>query len=114
MPWAVRIDSEHRPDGLATVTTYHPTFLYEALWNLALAGFLVLYERRRPGGRPGRLFALYVAGYGVGRLWVEALRIDPASHIAGIRVNIWVSLLAIVGSTLWLLARGRVAQDASV
>jgi prolipoprotein diacylglyceryl transferase len=113
LPWAVRIDPEHRPDGLATVATYQPTFLYEALWNLALAGFLVLYERRRPDGRPGRLFALYVAGYGLGRLWVEALRIDPASHIAGIRVNIWVSLLGIAGASVWMLTKGRGGQEAS-
>src|SRR5699024_4449744 len=70
LPWGLHIDREHRPDGYETFATFHPTFLYEALWNLALAGLLVLYERRRPGGRPGRLFALYVGGYGLGRLWV--------------------------------------------
>ena len=97
LPWGVRIDTDHRPDAYARFDTFHPTFLYEGLWNLALAGLLVLYERRHPNQRPGRLFALYVAGYGLGRLWVEALRIDAASQIAGLRVNIWVSLLAIVG-----------------
>jgi prolipoprotein diacylglyceryl transferase len=102
LPWGLRIDPEHRPVGYEHVATYHPTFLYEALWNLALAALLVLYERRRPGGRPGRLFAFYVGGYGLGRLWVEALRIDPASHVAGLRVNIWVSLVAIAGSLVWL------------
>jgi phosphatidylglycerol---prolipoprotein diacylglyceryl transferase len=106
LPWGLRIDAQHRPDGFSHIATYHPTFLYEALWNLALAAFLVLYERRRPDGRPGRLFVLYVAGYGLGRLWVEALRIDPASHFAGVRVNIWVSLLAIVGATAWLAFDG--------
>jgi prolipoprotein diacylglyceryl transferase len=103
LPWGLRIDSEHRPSGYEQVATFHPTFLYEALWNLALAGFLVLYERRRPHGRPGRLFALYVLGYGLGRLWVEALRIDAATRIAGVRVNIWVSILAVVGAVTWLL-----------
>jgi prolipoprotein diacylglyceryltransferase len=67
----------------------------------------LLYERRRPGGRPGRLFALYVAGYGVGRLWVEALRIDPASQIFGVRVNIWVSLVAAAAALAWLAFSGR-------
>jgi prolipoprotein diacylglyceryl transferase len=103
LPWAVRISPDHRLPGYQHIATYHPTFLYEALWNLALAGLLILYERRRPDARPGTLFALYVAGYALGRLWVEALRIDPASHIAGLRVNIWVSTLALAASVGWLV-----------
>lgn len=102
LPWGLRIDAEHRPVGYERLATFHPTFLYEALWNLALAGFLVLYERRRPAARPGILFVLYVGGYGLGRLWVEALRIDDATRLAGLRVNIWVSLLAVVGSLVAL------------
>ncbi len=102
LPWGLRIDAAHRPDGYEQFSTFHPTFLYEALWNLALAGFLVLYERRRPGARPGTLFALYVGGYGLGRLWVEALRIDDATRLAGLRVNIWVSLLAVTSSIVAL------------
>jgi prolipoprotein diacylglyceryl transferase len=104
LPWGLRISPEHRLPGYHHIATYHPTFLYEALWNLALAGLLILYERRHPGARPGTLFALYVAGYALGRLWVEALRIDPASRIAGLRVNIWVSGLALAASTAWLVA----------
>jgi prolipoprotein diacylglyceryl transferase len=104
LPWGLRIDPGHRPAGYAHIATYHPTFLYEALWNLALAGLLILYERRHPGARPGRLFALYVAGYALGRLWIEALRIDPASRIAGLRVNIWVSIVALAVSAAWLVA----------
>jgi prolipoprotein diacylglyceryl transferase len=102
LPWGLSIDPEHRPARYASVATYHPTFLYEALWNLALAGALVLYERRRPGQRPGRLFALYVAGYAAGRLWVESLRIDPAAYLLGVRFNIWVSGLALLGVAVWL------------
>jgi prolipoprotein diacylglyceryl transferase len=107
LPWGLRIEPDHRPSGLEHVSTYHPTFLYEALWNLALAGALVAYERRHPGGRPGRLFALYVAGYGLGRLWVEALRIDPASELLGLRVNLWTSFIAVAGALGWLATRGR-------
>lgn len=93
LPWALRIDPEHRPTGMDDVATYHPTFLYEALWNLALAALLVWIGRRRQV-RPGQLFAGYVAGYAAGRLWVEALRIDPATEILGLRENLWASLVA--------------------
>ena len=106
LPWALRIDPEHRPDGLAAVATYHPTFLYEAVWNLALAAVLVLVERRwHP--RPGQLFTGYVAGYAAGRLWVEALRIDPASEVLGMRVNLWVSAVVFVAAVAVLVVRHR-------
>jgi prolipoprotein diacylglyceryl transferase len=107
LPWGLEIDPEHRPSRYATETTFHPTFLYEALWNLALAGALVLYERRRPGGRPGRLFALYVGGYALGRLWVEALRVDPASRLLGVRVNIWTSVVTFLAAAAWLVVSRR-------
>jgi prolipoprotein diacylglyceryl transferase len=103
LPWGLRIDPDHRPAGYGDVVTYHPTFLYEALWNLALAALLIAWERRHPHQRPGRLFALYVAGYALGRLWVEALRIDPATRLLGVRVNIWTSLAALTGAAAWLL-----------
>ena len=107
LPWGLEIDPEHRPSRYATATTFHPTFLYEALWNLALAGALVLYERRRPEGRPGRLFALYVGGYALGRMWVESLRADPATHLFGVRVNIWTSVVAFVAAAAWLVVSRR-------
>lgn len=97
LPWALEIDPEHRPAAFREVATFHPTFAYEALWNLALAGVLLLVERRwHP--RPGRLFLGYVAGYAIGRLWVEGLRIDPASELWGLRVNIWTSLIALIAA----------------
>jgi prolipoprotein diacylglyceryl transferase len=107
LPWALRVDPEHRPARYADVATFHPTFLYEALWNLALAALLVAWERRHPDEPPGRLFALYVAGYALGRLWVESLRIDPATHLLGVRVNIWTSLVAFAGAVAWLVLSGR-------
>jgi Prolipoprotein diacylglyceryl transferase len=103
LPWGLEIDPAHRPAGYLNVATFHPTFLYEALWNLALAGGLVLWERRHPGGRPGRLFAMYVAGYAVGRAWVEALRIDPATRLFGVRWNIWMSAIAFFAAVGWLI-----------
>ncbi len=98
LPWAVEIDEQHRVAGYQGEDTFHPTFLYESLWNLALVGFLLWVDRRKVLKR-GRLFGLYVAGYSIGRLWIEALRIDTASKVAGLRVNLWVfgvvALLAI-------------------
>ncbi|HET6835332.1 MAG TPA: prolipoprotein diacylglyceryl transferase, partial [Acidimicrobiales bacterium] len=119
LPWGLEIDPEHRPAGYLDVATFHPTFLYEALWNLALAGGLVLWERHHPGARPGRLFALYVAGYAVGRTWVEALRIDPAAHLFGVRWNIWMSAIAFFAAVGWLVfdswrARRQAQEEPSV
>lgn len=94
LPWALHVDPSHRPAGYAQFATFHPTFLYEALWNLALVGVLLLVERR-VRLRPGRLFALYVGGYALGRLWVEAMRIDHANRILGLRVNEWVSFVGL-------------------
>jgi prolipoprotein diacylglyceryl transferase len=102
LPWGLEIDPARRPDGYESVETFHPTFLYEALWNLALAAFLIVLGRRKVL-RPGQLFVLYVGGYGLGRLWVEALRIDTATRLAGVRVNIWVSGITIVAAIVWFL-----------
>jgi phosphatidylglycerol---prolipoprotein diacylglyceryl transferase len=107
LPWALEIDDQHLPVGYVPGTTFHPTFLYESLWNLALCGALLWIDRRWQLPR-GSLMAVYVAGYGVGRLWVESLRIDPANEIAGLRVNQWMAILAIVGGTayaVWAIHR---------
>jgi prolipoprotein diacylglyceryl transferase len=101
LPWAVRIDPEHRPARYANDPSFQPTFLYEMLWNLALVGFILWLDRKKVIPR-GRLLAVYIIGYGVGRLWIELLRVDPAGHLLGVRVNVWVSLLAIVGGAVWL------------
>jgi prolipoprotein diacylglyceryl transferase len=101
LPWGLEIDAQYRPARYATATTFHPTFLYEALWNLALMALLIWLDRRGVVRR-GRLFAVYVLGYGLGRFWVEALRADEASLILGIRVNLWVSALLVLGGLTWL------------
>jgi prolipoprotein diacylglyceryl transferase len=105
VPWALEIDPEHRPVGYSQFETFHPTFLYEALWNLALVGVLLWIDKRRVL-RPGRLLAVYVAGYSAGRLWVELLRIDQASLIAGVRVNVWMSIIAFTLSVAVLIISG--------
>lgn len=108
LPWGLRVDDEilmvQNPDQ-PLGATFHPTFLYEGLWNLALAG-LIVWGGTKFVFKPGRWFAVYIAGYGLGRLWVESLRIDEATLIGGIRVNIWMSLLIIAGGLLWLFWSG--------
>ncbi|MBQ89894.1 MAG: prolipoprotein diacylglyceryl transferase [Acidimicrobiaceae bacterium] len=107
LPWGLRIDAGHRPASHPAAETFHPTFLYEGLWNLALAWVLVRVDRRGIL-RPGYLVGLWVCGYGLGRLWVESLRIDHASLLAGVRVNVWTSLVAIlVGGAVALSGRDR-------
>jgi prolipoprotein diacylglyceryl transferase len=105
LPWGLEIDPARRPEAYRAVETFHPTFLYEALWNLALMGVLIAVDRRRVL-RPGNVFALYVGGYFLGRLWVEALRVDPASIVLGLRVNIWISILVLVAVAVVLAVRG--------
>ena len=101
LPWALEIDADHLPAGYAVGTTFHPTFLYESLWNLALCA-LLLWIDRRWSIRRGGLLAVYVVGYGIGRLWVEGLRIDPADEFGGLRLNQWVAIVAIVGGLGYL------------
>jgi len=97
LPWGLEIDATHRPLGYERFATFHPTFLYELLWNLALAAVLIWLGRRGRVRAPG-LFALYVAGYSLARIAEELLRVDPAHHLFGLRLNFYVaSALCVVG-----------------
>ncbi|MCQ1995704.1 prolipoprotein diacylglyceryl transferase [Arthrobacter sp. zg-Y1171] len=102
-PWGLEIDADNAnfPDGAAPGTTFHPTFLYESLWNLAGVALLLLLDRRFRL-RGGRLFWIYAAFYTAGRLWIELLRIDDAEMVTllGVtqRLNVWTSLLILVAS----------------
>lgn len=107
LPWALQIDSRHRPAGLESVATYHPTFLYEALANLALAALLAWIIEQRVRRTPGQLFLGYVAGYAAIRFGVESLRIDPATEIMGWRVNLWVSAITFAVAALLIGFRRR-------
>jgi len=107
LPWGLEIDEAHRPPAYASESTFHPTFLYEALWNLAVAGLVVVLGRKRRLP-PGHLFTVYVLGYALGRLWVENLRSDHASLVLGLRINLWMSLvIAAVALAVLLVAIDR-------
>ena len=104
LPWGLEIDPANRPIQYVDQATFHPTFLYEALWCFAAAGVLLLVERRFSGRiRPGNLFALYVLLYSIGRLWIETLRIDPSHEIGGVRLNVYVAGAAIVASAVFFV-----------
>ncbi|HEY5184024.1 MAG TPA: prolipoprotein diacylglyceryl transferase [Actinomycetes bacterium] len=106
LPWGLEIDLAHRPVGYEQYATFHPTFLYESLWMLVVAAFLLWADKRFRMGH-GRVFGLYVALYTVGRIWWELLRIDDANHILGLRVNVWVAVLVCAGSIVWLVRSAR-------
>lgn len=105
LPWGLRIDPQHRPLGYLQYTAFHPTFLYELIWNVVGACILLWADRRWRLGR-GKLFALYVVTYTFGRFWIERLRIDPANHVGGWRINSYTSLLVFLAGLvlfIWLL-----------
>ncbi|MBY8872720.1 prolipoprotein diacylglyceryl transferase [Micromonospora sp. PLK6-60] len=81
---------------------YHPTFLYEALWNVGVAALVVVLDRRFKLGR-GRAFALYVMGYTAGRFWIELMRVDEANTILGLRLNVWTAALVFAGALIYFL-----------
>ncbi len=111
LPWAVEIDAEHAADaGHAGVETFQPTFLYESLWNLGLVVFLIWADRTQKLRR-GAMLPLYIVGYLVARLWLETVRIDPATEVGGIRINIWMSVIGIVLAGGWLVLRGKRPDD---
>ncbi|MGW4465854.1 prolipoprotein diacylglyceryl transferase [Micromonospora sp. NPDC004704] len=81
---------------------YHPTFAYEALWNIGVALFVYLVDRKLKLGR-GRAFALYVMGYTVGRFWIEMMRTDQANEILGVRLNVWTAVVVFLGALIYFL-----------
>lgn len=106
LPWGLQIDAAHLPAGFESGTLFHPTFLYEMLWNLAGAALLIWADRRFRLGH-GRVFWLYVIVYTSGRLWIEALRIDPAQMIGPFRLNVWTSIIVGLGALVAFVVVGR-------
>jgi len=94
LPWALEIDARYRPFEYREFETFHPTFLYEAIWS-ALVAIVLIRLTSRLSSNPGRVFALYVALYSFGRLLIEQLRIDEANVILGFRLNTWTAAIVI-------------------
>lgn len=122
MPWGLEIFYRRDPagfvdvhslDGVSTgqlAMVVQPTFLYELLWNVLVFAVLIYLDRRFTIGH-GRLFALYVAGYCVGRFWIELLRDDTATHIAGIRINSFTSTFVLIGAVVYLILAPKGRED---
>ncbi|MGY1743670.1 MULTISPECIES: prolipoprotein diacylglyceryl transferase [unclassified Blastococcus] len=107
LPWGLEIDPANRPEQYLDAATFHPTFLYELLWNLAAAAVVVWADRRFRLGH-GRAFALYVLLYCTGRLWIEVLRTDPANEVLGVRLNVVTCIVVGLAALAYLVAlRGR-------
>ena len=102
LPWGLQIDEQHRPVQYVTSTTFHPTFLYEFLYDLTLAGVLI-WIGSRFRIKPPALFALYVSFYCFGRALEELIRIDPSHHFAGERLNFWVSIVVFAVATAFFV-----------
>ncbi|MGV8978626.1 MAG: prolipoprotein diacylglyceryl transferase [Cellulomonas sp.] len=110
LPWGLQIDDAHLPAGYASGTLFHPTFLYELVWNLGAAALLIWLDRRFKLGH-GRVFALYVVFYTSGRLWIELLRIDPAHYIGPFRLNVWTSIVVGLGALVAFILISRRHHD---
>jgi prolipoprotein diacylglyceryl transferase len=102
LPWGLEIDPQHRPLRYAVDDTFHPTFLYELLYDLVGVGLLIWASARFRIKPPG-LFALYVAYYTFGRTFEELLRVDPAHHYLGLRLNAYVSMVLFVASVAFFV-----------
>jgi prolipoprotein diacylglyceryl transferase len=108
LPWGLAIAPQFRPHGYTQYPTFQPTFLYELIFDLALAAALVWLGHHRDI-RPWGLFALYVAGYSAFRIFEETVRIDSSAHFLGLRLNFFIACLGTAAGLAWfaLAQRGQ-------
>ena len=125
LPWRLTIPPANRPPQFFEQATFHPTFLYESIWNLGVCGLLLVLFRQASRGRldlrPGALSCVYLIAYSSGRFWIEGLRLDPLCLLSkppfcsgGLRMAQLVSLVLIVVGALglwWLYGRRLALPD---
>jgi prolipoprotein diacylglyceryl transferase len=99
LPWGLEIAPQHRPQQYVDSGTFHPTFLYESLWNLAVVAFILWLDRRFELVK-GSLFLVYLALYGLGRFLMELLRVDTTYRLLGLSRNGWVALIVAVAASV--------------
>ena len=103
--WALEIPEENRPIGYEDFATFHPTFLYEAIWCFFVAAVVMKFSFFKNFSKAGTVFIFYVLAYSLGRFFIEAIRIDEANLFLGARLNIWVSGLLFFGALALFLRR---------
>jgi prolipoprotein diacylglyceryl transferase len=108
LPWGLEIKSDNVafPAGLADGTLFHPTFLYEMIWNL-LGAAVLLWAGRRFTLQWGRLFGLYLIWYSAGRIVWESIRIDPSDVFLGLRTNVWAAIFGVVVGIVIMIVQKR-------
>ena len=112
LPWALEIDPENRVEAYQDSATFHPTFLYESLYNLALVGALLFIDKRKIFKRRGSLIFAYGIGYGFGRFLLELIRTDTTFRFLGLSRNAYVALFVMVGAAILLFVYERRAPEA--
>jgi prolipoprotein diacylglyceryl transferase len=105
LPWGLEIPYQYRVSGGIPAhdlgfATFQPTFLYELIWDLALAAFLV-WLGHHAKIKPWGLFALYVAGYSAFRIFEESVRIDSSEYFFGLRLNMYIAIIGTLGGLIW-------------
>ncbi|CAB4558513.1 unannotated protein [freshwater metagenome] len=108
LPWGLEIPSSNPayPTGLPEGVLFHPTFLYESIWSLVGVALLLAADKRF-NLRFGRMISIYLIYYSLGRIWVEAIRIDPSEIVLGLRINIWSAIAGIIVGLVILVVQSR-------
>lgn len=108
LPWGLEISSSNPayPAGLPDGVLFHPTFLYESIWSLAGVALLLAVDKKF-NLRWGKMIGLYLVYYSIGRIWVEAIRIDPSEILLGLRINIWSAIAGILVGLAILIIQSR-------
>ncbi len=113
LPWGLEIDAAHLPSGYAEGTLFHPTFLYEALWNITMAA-LIIFIGRKFALKSGQAMAMYMIMYPIGRIWMETMRLDEAREFLGLRTNTWTSLLILAAGIIVFFVAGRIGAPTQI
>ena len=113
LPWGLEIDANHLPPGYAEGTLFHPTFLYEALWNLSMAA-LIVFIGRKFALKSGQAMAMYLIVYPIGRILMETMRLDAAREILGLRLNTWTSIFVLIGGIALFFIAAKVGAPTEI
>ncbi len=106
-PWGIPIDAERRPAQYADTEFFHPTFLYQAVWNVCGIFVLLFAHKTKSFQKDGTIFSLYLIWYSIGRFFIEFLRLNYQPLFVGVRLAQWMTLILFVGGIFLLMLRSR-------